>query len=147
MKRLAIVLTALASACATALEPNPADPVDMAADLGNRARHYVGMGEACDAAAADGYRASIVAIVEKQQERLGVLADLVNRAYRGRATEDLIQHMQTQMSTHQISASAFCDEVVVQAATDLDARATHVLTLTPQHDIMYYVREGQRPNT
>jgi hypothetical protein len=147
MKQIALSLAVLASACASSYAPDPADPVDMAAELGNRARAYVGMGEVCDTATGGAHRAAIVQIVQTDQERLGVLADLVNRAYRGRATEELMGHMRAQMTSHGLSAEQFCTEVVAQAEAELDARTTDVLALPTYHDIMYYVREGQRPNT
>jgi hypothetical protein len=143
MKQIAVVLACVASACASTYAPNPNDPIDMAAALGDRGRAYVGMGEACDAAAGGGYRDAIVETVVTQQERLGVLADLLPRAYRGRASEELIGHMHMQMSTHNLTAEQFCSEVVAQADDDLSQRAAYILTLSPQHDIMYYVREVQ----
>jgi hypothetical protein len=143
MKKIAVVLACLASACASTYAPNPADPVDMAAALGDRGRAYVGMGEVCDAAAGGGHRDAIVQTVELQQQRLGVLAGLVDRAYRGRASEELTAHMHTQMSTHGLTAEQFCSEVVAQADKDLTQRAAYILTLSPQHDIMYYVRDVQ----
>jgi hypothetical protein len=143
MKQIAVVLACAASACASTYAPNPHDPVDMAAALGDRGRAYVGMGEACDAAAGGGHRDAIVETVMAQQQRLGVLADLLNRAYRGRASEELIGHMHMQMSTHGLTAEQFCSEVVAQADKDLSQRAAYILTLSPQHDIMYYVRDVQ----
>lgn len=143
MKQIAVVLACLASACASTYAPNPVDPVDMAAALGDRGRAYVGMGEVCDAAAGGGHREAIVQTVELQQQRLGVLAGLVNRAYRGRASEELTAHMQAQMSMHGLSAEQFCSEVVAQADKELTQRAAYILTLSPQHDIMYYVRDVQ----
>jgi hypothetical protein len=143
MKQITIVLACMASACASTYAPNPADPVDMAAALGDRGRAYVGMGEACDAVASGGHRDAIVQTVELQQQRLGVLAGLVNRAYRGHASEDLIGHMHAQMSTHGLTAEQFCSEVVAQADEELSQRAAYILTLSPQPDIMYYVRDVQ----
>ena len=143
MKHIAIVLTCLASACASTYAPNPADPVDMAAALGDRGRAYVGMGEVCDAAAGPGYRDAIVQTIEFQQQRLGVLAGLLNRAYRGQASEELTNHMHAQMSAHGLTAEQFCNDVVEQADEDLNKRAAYILTLSPQHDIMYYVRDVQ----
>jgi hypothetical protein len=147
MKRIAFTLVCLASACASTYQPDPRDPVDMAAALGERGRAYIGMGEACDGAAGGAHRAAIVQAIEAQQRRLGVLADLVNRAYRGRASEELVHHMQAQMNAHGLTAAQFCGEVVTQAEAELSQRATYILTLTPQPDLMYYAREGQRPNT
>jgi hypothetical protein len=143
MKQIAIVLACAASACASTYAANPYDPVDMAAALGDRGRAYIGMGEACDAAAGAGHRDAIVQTVELQQQRLGVLAGLVNRAYRGRASEELIGHMRAQMRTHRLTAEQFCSEVVAQADEELSQRTAYILTLSPQHDIMYYVRDVQ----
>jgi hypothetical protein len=143
MKQIAVVLACLASACATSYAPNPADPVEMAAALGDRGRAYVGMGEACDAAAGAGHRDAIAQTVELQQQRLGVLAGLLDRAYRGRASEELVGHMHMQMSMHGLTAEQFCTEVVAQADEELSQRATYILTLRPQPDIMYYVRDVQ----
>ena len=143
MKQFAVVLACLASACASTYAPNPADPVDMAAALGDRARDYVGMGEVCDAAAGGGHRDAIVQTVELQQQRLGVLAGLVSRAYSGRASEELTAHMHAQMSTHGLTAEQFCTEMLAQADEDLSKRTEYIRTLSPQHDIMYYVRDVQ----
>lgn len=143
MKQIAVVLACLASACASAYAPNPADPVDMAAALGDRGRAYVGMGEACDAAAGPGHREAIVQTIELQQQRLGVLAGLLNRAFRGQVSEELTNHMHAQMSAHGLTAEQFCSEVVAQADEDLSKRTAYILTLSPQHDIMYYVRDVQ----
>jgi hypothetical protein len=145
MKRIAIALACLVSACASTYAANPNDPVDMAAELGNRGRAYVGMGEVCDRAAGGGHRAAIVQAVQAQQERLGVLSGLVNRAYRGRATPQLTAHMQAEMGAHGLTPAQFCGEVVAQAEAELSDRATLVLTLSPQPDLLYYAREIQEP--
>lgn len=143
MKQIAVVLACFASACASTHGPNPADPVDMAAALGDRGRAYVGMGEACDLAAGPGHRDAIVQTIELQQQQLGVLAGLLNRAYRGRNSEEFTNHMQAQMSAHGLTAAQFCSEVLVQANEDLGKRTAYILTLSPQHDIMHYVRDVQ----
>lgn len=147
MKRVAFILACLTSACASTFAGNPNDPVDMAAELGNRGRAYVGMAEVCDATAGSGHREAVVRTIADQQQRLGVLSGLVNRAYAGHASEDFATHMQTQMNAHGLSAERFCGEVVAQAKDELSQRATHILALPTYHDIMYYAREGQRPNT
>lgn len=145
MKRIAIALACLVSACASTYAANPNDPVDMAAELGNRGREYVGMGEVCDSAAGGAHRAAIVQVVQSQQQRLGVLAGLVDRAYRGRASEGLVHHMHAQMNAHGLTAVQFCGAVVAQAEADLSERARHILTLSTQPDLMYYAREIQEP--
>jgi hypothetical protein len=147
MKRIALVLACLVSACASSLAANPNDPVDMAADLGNRASRYVGMGEVCDAAAGGGYRAAIEQTVESQQDLLGPLSGLVDRAYNGRASRELVTHMQSQMQAHNLSAAQFCTEVVRQADADLSQRTAYILMLgNGAPDTMMYARDIQRPH-
>lgn len=145
MKRSAIALAVLVSACASTYAANPNDPVDMAAELGNRGRDYVGMGEVCDRAAGGAHRAAIVQVIQAQQARLGVLSDLVNRAYWGRATPELAAHMQAEMGAHGLTPVQFCGDVVTQANAELSQRADYVLTLSPQPDLMFYAREIQEP--
>lgn len=145
MRLFALGMILLASACAPTYALNPNDPVDMATDLGNRGRDYVGMGETCDSAAAGGHRAAIVQAVQHEQQRLGVLAGLVNRAYRGHGSEAFAAHLNQQTSAHGLTADAFCAHVVQQAQSDLTARTTHILTLRGQVDGLALVRDLDRP--
>jgi hypothetical protein len=144
MRLIALGLLVLAAGCVSTRAMNPTDPVDMAAELGDLGWQYVGMGEVCDAQVAGGRRAAIVQIVQNEQQRLGALSDLVNRAYRGHATPELSAHLQAQTSAHQVSTAAFCAAVVAQARADLSARATHVLTLRGQADGLDLIRQANR---
>src|SRR5262245_46023564 len=78
MRLIALGLICALTACASTYVANPNDAVEMAGELGDRGRDYVGLGEACDTADGGGHRAAIVSAVQMQQQRLGVLADLVN---------------------------------------------------------------------
>lgn len=147
MKRMAIALAFLASACASTYAANPNDPVDMAAELGNRGREFVGMGDVCDGAAGGAHRAAIVHALQAEQARLGPLAPFVNRAYEGRASAELVHHMHAELNAHGLTANQFCTEVVRQAQAEASERTTHILTLAPQPDLMYYAREIQDPRT
>jgi hypothetical protein len=145
MKRLALSLACFASACASTYAANPNDPVDMAAELGDRGRQYVAMGEICDVAAEGAYKQTIVETLQTEQARLGALSGLMNRAYRGTASRELVVHMQAQMSEHGLSASEFCAEVVHQAQTESNLRATQILAMTGEIDVMAYARMLDRP--
>jgi|GEM_PF-3177825 len=126
MRLVAIGLACALSACASTYAPNPADPVDMAAELGNRGRAYVGMGEVCDAAAGGAHRQAIAATIRAEQQNLGVLAGLVERAHRGHASDEFRAHMASQISRHGVTPAEFCGEVVRQARDELSARSDQV---------------------
>lgn len=145
MKRIAIGLVCLLSACASTYAANPSDPVDMAAELGNRGQRYVGMGQVCDGAVGAGHHRAIVETIRLEQSRLGTLSGLVNRAYRGRADNDLAVHMSNRMGVHNVSAPEFCAEVVRQARVEMHQRANHVLSLSYGPDVLDLVRESTRP--
>jgi len=140
MRLIALGFACLLSACASTYAANPSDPVDMAAELGNRGQRYVGMGEVCDTAAGGGHRQAIVQTIRAEQQQLGVLSGLVERAYRGRATDELAAHMATQMRTHNVSAAHFCGEVVRQAAVEMSQRTENIQTLTVTPDPFDYAR-------
>jgi hypothetical protein len=144
MRLIALAAASLLSACASTYVANPNDPVDMAAELGNRGRQYVGMGETCDMAAGGGHRLAVERSLQSEQQRLGVLAGLVDRAYAGRASDELNGHMQTQMRTHGLTAAQFCDEVVAQAQTDMNTRATFILAMTGDLDALSMARDISR---
>lgn len=139
MRLIALALVCALSACASAFVANPNDPVDMTAELGNRARDYVGMGEACDATAGDGHRATIVQEVRAQQQQLGVLAELVNRAYRGHATPELTARVRADAQS--------CEGLAAQAQGDLSQRTMSILSMRPQLDLPDTVRQIQEPNS
>jgi hypothetical protein len=144
MRLMALGMMVLLSACVSSRVADINDPVDMAAALGDVGQRYVGMGEVCDAQAGAGYRAAIVQTVESEQQRLGALSDLLNRAYRGHASPELSAHLQQQASAHNVSAASFCSAVVAQARSDLNVRANHVLTLTARADGMDLIRQATR---
>jgi hypothetical protein len=145
MRLVALGAVLLLSACASTYAANPNDPVDMAAELGNRGRQYVGMGEVCDTAAGGAHRAAIVHAVQSEQQRLGVLAGLVDRAYRGHASNELAAHMSQEMSAHGVTAPAFCAEVVQQAQAEISQRGMHILTLSGEVDALGMARDITRP--
>lgn len=144
MRALVLALACMTGACASTYAANPNDPVDMAAQLGDRGRQYVGMGEVCDIATSGGRHQAIIEALRHQQQRLGSLSDLVDRAYRGTATEELSTHMQAQMRTHGLSAPEFCDAVVQQARAEFSRRTAVILGLESQFDGMVLVREADR---
>ncbi|HYD87986.1 MAG TPA: hypothetical protein VEA80_10960 [Vitreimonas sp.] len=141
MRLVAIGMACALSACASTYAPNPNDPVDMAAELGNRGKLYVGMGEVCDSAVGGAHREAIVQTVRAEQQDLGVLAGLVQRAYSGHATDELAAHMAAQLGVHDIGAATFCAEVVSQARAELSTRADSVrqMPVSPS-DPMDYAR-------
>jgi hypothetical protein len=126
---LALAAACTLSACASTYVANPNDPVDMAAALGDRGAQYVGMGAVCDANAGGDYRRTMTELVALEQNRLGVLRGLVNRAYHGEATDALRAHMQVEMAENGLSAAEFCSEAVQQARVDLNQRADTILAL------------------
>lgn len=145
MRLIALGAMCVLSACASSYVANPNDPVDMAAELGNRGRQYVGMGEVCDANAGGAHRAAIVQALQHQQPRLGVLAGLVNRAYRGRASDELAAHMSQQLSAHGLTAPQFCAEVVQQAQAEATERTTQILAMRSGIGVMNLARDALRP--
>ena len=141
MRLVAIALATALSACASTYVANPDDPVDMAAELGNRGKRYVGMGEVCDGAVGGAHRDAITQTIRAEQRNLGVLAGLVERAHRGHATDELRAHMAAQLSTHGVSAAQFCSEVVSQANDELGARSQQVQRMpAAPPDPMHYAR-------
>jgi len=147
MRLSALGLACLLAACASTYAANPNDPVDMAAELGNRGRQYVSMGEVCDAQAGGAHRQAVVSAIRAEQIKLGVLSGLVNRAYRGRASEELAGHMQSQMNAQGMSMGVYCETMVRQARAEVADRTTHILSLTTRLDLDYFARQAQQPNS
>lgn len=131
MRLVAIVLACALSACASTYAANPEDPVDMAAELGNRGKLYVGMGEVCDTAIGGAHREAVTQAIRAEQQNLGVLSGLVERAHRGHASDELAAHMATQMNVHNISAERFCGETLRQARYEISARSQQVQQMPP----------------
>jgi hypothetical protein len=147
MKLKALGLACMLTACASTYAANPNDPVDMAAELGNRGRQYVGMGEVCDGIASVGHRQAVVDTLRTEQAKLGVLSGLVNRAYRGSASDELAQNMYMQMSARGQAPGEFCTAVVTQAQAEMRDRTTYILSLTTRDDLEYFAHQADRPNT
>jgi hypothetical protein len=147
MRLSALALACILSACASTYAANPNDPVDMAAELGDRGRQYIGMGEICDASAGGAHRQAIVTSLQTEQVKLGVLSGLVNRAYRGHATDELAHHMRTQMHAQGVTMADYCAAVVTQAQVEVRERAAYILSLTTRPDLDYFARQAQQPNT
>jgi len=145
MRLKAIGLACLVSACASTYAPNPNDPVDMAAELGNRGRHYVAMGAVCDAVAGGQYRRTVSDSVRVQQQRLGVLSSLVERAHRGQASPALLASMQDQMRQRGLSAAEYCADMLRQAELETAQRASRILAMTPYTNTMDLARQTQEP--
>jgi hypothetical protein len=101
----------------------------MAAALGDRGAEYMGLAVLCDGAAGADYSGEMVRIIAREQDRLGVLRGLVNRAYRGEPSDELRAHMHGQMTQHRVTASQFCDAALSQAQADLSRRVDVVLAL------------------
>lgn len=144
MRQAAFGLVVLASACAT-YAPNPNDPVDMAAELGNRGRYYMAMGEVCDTAAGGQYRQMMADTIGAQQQRLGVLSDLVDRAYRARASAEHAAHLQAQMRERGYSAAEYCSELTRQAEAEARDRAMRILATPHGINTMDFARQVQEP--
>lgn len=145
MRLRAIALACLLGACASTYAAHPNDPVDMAAELGNRGRQYMAMGEVCDAAANGAYRQAVAEALHAQQQRLGVLAGLVQRAYRARATHEHMALLQTEMRAQGHSAAEYCSAMVRRAQVEAQQRTAHILTLSPYVDTMGLARHAQEP--
>jgi len=145
MRVFVLAAVCLLTACASTYTPDPRDPVDMAGDLGNRAREYVGLGDVCNTRSPGGiYRQVILESVVEAQEALGPLGGLVERAHSGRATPARDQFVATQMFAGGYSASEYCNEMVVEAQAVIANRTADIRRLSARPDLMQYARDMER---
>lgn len=101
----------------------------MAAALGDRGERYMGLSSVCDRVGGGDYGERMAQLIARQQDRLGMLRGLVNRAYRGQPDEALRTHMQQQMARHQLTATQFCDAALRQAQEEFSQRTDAILAL------------------
>jgi hypothetical protein len=55
--------------------------------------------------------------------------------------------MQSQMSTHNVTAAEFCGEVLVQAESELEGRTNDILAMGSHINTMDFAREIQDPHS
>lgn len=145
MRVFALAAVCLLTACASTYTPDPRDPVDMAGDLGNRAREYVGLGDVCNTRSPGGlYRQVILETVEAEQAALGPLGGLMERARRGRATPEREAFVSERMLAGGYSAAEYCNEMVVEAQAVISNRAAQIRSLSARPDLMQYARDMER---